>query len=52
MINMADKRLELAKDKLRELNVKLEKAKGTPREKEFQLQVDKLKELIKHLENE
>ena len=49
---MADKRLELAKSKLEELEGKLEKVKGTPREEEFQIQIDKLNELIKHLENE
>ena len=48
---MADKRLELAKNKLEELENKLEKVKGTPREEEFQMQVDKLNELIKHLES-
>ncbi|WP_156064469.1 hypothetical protein [Methanobrevibacter sp. YE315] len=49
---MADKRLELAKNKLDELQNKLEKVKGTPREEEFQLQIDKLQELIRHLESE
>ena len=49
---MADKRLELAKAKLEELQNKLEKVKGTPREEEFQIQIDKLQELSKHLENE
>ena len=49
---MADKRLELAKNKLSELEAKLEKVKGTPREEEFQLQVDKLNDLIRHLEEE
>jgi hypothetical protein len=49
---MADRRLELAKAKLEELQSKLEKVKGTPREEEFQLQIDKLQELIKHLEGE
>ena len=49
---MADKRLELAKAKLEELQNKLEKVKCTPREEEFQIQIDKLQELIKHLENE
>lgn len=49
---MADKRLELAKNKLSELEAKLEKVKGTPREEEFQLQVNKLNDLIKHLEEE
>ena len=49
---MADKRLEMAKAKLEQLQNKLEKVKGTPREEEFQIQIDKLQELIKHLENE
>ena len=49
---MTDKRLELAKNKLEDLQNKLQKVKGTPREEEFQLQVDKLQELIEHLENE
>ena len=49
---MTDKRLEMAKAKLEELQNKLEKVKGTPREDEFQIQVDKLQELIKHLESE
>ena len=45
-------RLQMAKDKKAELEGKLEKVKGTPREEEFQIQIDKLQELIKHLENE
>ena len=49
---MSDKRLELSKNKLEELEIKLEKVKGTPKEKEFQMQIDKIKELIAHLENE
>ena len=49
---MTDKRLEMEKAKLEELQNKLEKVKGTPREEEFQIQVDKLQELIKHLEGE
>lgn len=49
---MPDKRIELAKNKLDELQGKLEKVKGTPREEEFQMQIDKLQELIEHLENE
>lgn len=49
---MSDKRLELAKKKLIELETKLEKVKGSPREEEFQIQIDKLNELIKHLESE
>ena len=47
-----DKRIELAKQKKAELEVKLEKVKGSPREEEFQLQIDKLNDLIKHLEEE
>lgn len=47
---MQDKRLQLAKDKLEELQSKLEKVKGTPREEEFQMQIDKINELIRHLE--
>lgn len=49
---MSDKRIELAKQKLTELESKLEKVKGSPREEEFQIQIDKLKELIAHLEAE
>lgn len=49
---MPDKRIELAKNKLNELQNKLEKVKGTPREEEFQMQIDKLQKLIEHLENE
>ncbi|WP_304096251.1 hypothetical protein [Methanobrevibacter gottschalkii] len=45
-------RLELAKAKKEELEAKLEKVRGSPREEGFQLQVDKLNALIKHLENE
>lgn len=47
---MSDKRLEMAQQKRDELLEKLEKVKGTPREEEFQMQVDKLNELIAHLE--
>lgn len=49
---MPDKRIELAKNKLNELQTKLEKVKGTPREEEFQMQIDKLQQLIEHLEKE
>ena len=34
------------------LESKLEKVKGSPREEEFQIQVDKLNDLIDHLEAE
>lgn len=47
-----DKRLQLAKNKKEELESKLQKVKGTPKEEEFQIQIDKLNDLIKHLENE
>ncbi|WP_405267639.1 hypothetical protein [Methanobrevibacter sp.] len=49
---MADRRIEMAKQKRDELQKKLDKVKGSPREEEFQLQIDKLDELIVHLENE
>ena len=49
---MPDKRIELAQNKLNELQTKLEKVKGTPREEEFQMQIVKLQKLIEHLENE
>ena len=49
---MLDKRLELAKNKLNELQDKLKKVKGIPREEEFQMQITKLEQLIEHLENE
>ncbi len=45
-------RLQMAKDKKAELEGKLEKVKGTPREEEFQMQLDKINQLIEHLENE
>ena len=47
-----DRRLEMAKMKKEELKNKLEKVKGSPREEEFQIQLDKINELIKHLESE
>ena len=49
---MADNRIALAKEKLDELQLKLEKVKGTPREEEFQIQINKLEDLIKHLEEQ
>ena len=45
-------RIKLAKDKREEVLNKLDKVKGTPREEEFQIQIDKLNELIKHLESQ
>lgn len=49
---MNDKRIQLVIAKKEELEVKLNKVKGTPREEEFQIQVDKLDALINHLKNE
>ena len=45
-----EERINKAIDLKASLESKLEKVKGTPREEEFQLQIDKLNELIKHLE--
>lgn len=47
-----DVRIQKAIDLKNSLEKKLEKVKGSPREEEFQMQIDKLNELIKHLENE
>lgn len=47
-----DKRIELAKTKKEELEKKLIKVKGSPREEEFKMQIDKLNDLIAHLEEE
>lgn len=47
-----DKRIELAEQKRYELESKLEKVKGSPREEEFQMQIDKLNDLIAHLKQE
>ena len=54
---MADKintqeRIKKAVELKENLQSKLEKVKGTPREEEFQLQIDKLNDLIAHLESE
>ncbi|MCQ2971338.1 hypothetical protein SAMN05216439_1089 [Methanobrevibacter gottschalkii] len=49
---MIDKRLELAKNKKVELELKLKKVKGTPREEDFKLQIEKLEQLIEHLQKE
>ena len=49
---MTDKRIELAIQKKAELESKLEKVKGTPREEEFALQINKLNELIAHLQED
>ena len=49
---MADRRLELAIQKRDELLTRIEKVRGSPREEEFQIQIDKLNDLIKHLEEQ
>ena len=45
-------RINKAKELKASLESKLQKVKGTPREEEFQMQIDKLNDLIKHLESE
>ena len=54
---MADKtnieeRIQKAVNLKTSLESKLEKVKGSPREEEFQIQVDKLNDLIAHLRAE
>ena len=49
---MNDKRIEMAQAKKLELQNKLEKVKGSPREEEFKIQIEKVTELIDHLESE
>lgn len=47
--NNIDVRIEKAEQLKESLEAKLEKVKGSPREEEFKLQIDKLDELIVHL---
>ena len=54
---MADKtnieeRIQKAVNLKTSLESKLEKVKGSPREEEFQIQVDKLNQRIEHLKEE
>lgn len=54
---MADKnniqeRINKATELKASLEKKLEKVKGTPREEEFKLQIEKIDALITHLEDE
>ena len=54
---MADKtnteeRLKKASELKESLEKRLEKVKGTPREEEFKIQLEKVDALIKHLEKE
>lgn len=44
--------LDLAIQKRDEILKKLDKVKGTPREEEFKLQLDKIEGLIKHLKEQ
>ena len=50
--NNIEKRIKKAEELKASLESKLQKVKGTPREGEFQMQIDKLNDLIKHLESE
>ena len=47
-----EKRLEDAQSLKANLETKLEKLQGTPRAETFQIQLDKLNDLIDHLEKE
>ena len=54
---MADKtnittRIEIAEQLKESLQAKFEKVKGTPREEEFKLQIEKVDGLISHLKDE
>lgn len=46
----ANERIKKATELKTSLEKKLEKVKGTPREEEFKIQIEKLDELIKHLQ--
>lgn len=57
VISMAEQanvemRIKKAVELKQSLESKLEKVRGTPREEEFQMQIDKINDLILHLENE
>ena len=57
VISMAEQtnvemRIKKALELKQSLESKLEKVRGTPREEEFQMQIDKINDLILHLENE
>lgn len=47
-----EERIKKAIELKESLESKLEKVKGTPREEEFALQLEKINGLIEHLENE
>lgn len=50
--NNIEQRIQKAMEMKTSLEEKLEKVKGSPREEEFQIQVDKLNDLIAHLKAE
>ena len=50
--NNIEERIQKATELKNSLEQKLEKVKGSPREEEFQIQVDKVNELIAHLKDE
>ena len=50
--NNIEVRIKKAVELKQSLESKLEKVRGTPREEEFQMQIDKLDDLIKHLKSE
>lgn len=57
VISMAEQanvemRIKKALELKQSLESKLEKVRGTPREEEFQMQIDKINDLILHLESE
>ncbi|WP_407414156.1 hypothetical protein [Methanobrevibacter sp.] len=47
-----EERIKKAIELKESLEAKLEKVKGSPREEEFKLQIEKVTELIAHLESE
>ena len=47
-----EERIKKASELKASLESKLEKVKGSPREEEFQMQIDKLNDLIAHLTDE
>ena len=50
--NNIQERINKARELEASLESKLEKVKGTPREEEFKLQIEKIDALIAHLEEE
>lgn len=50
--NNTDLRIKKAQELRESLLSKLEKVKGSPREEEFKIQIEKIDELIAHLKEE